>query len=212
MVAGSAQQCWSDGAVAKAAICAHVEDKYKGYAMSRKRLTAVLWIVCSLVVVGCDPVRTTSQLVRLRVVNSGPGQPLAGAQVSLKYDFDTAEPASKKTFEAYSHETDVAPEEWHKYKRKAWEQQPWFRGVTNKDGEAHVEVKHTEIDRSRGAKPPARRDKVTRRPYLVKVKAGEMPEQEMTVLMRPGESVKGKSFTVTVIEIQQPRYVETKNN
>jgi len=27
--------------------------------------------------------------------------------------------------------------------------------------------------------------------------------------MKPGVSVKGKSFTVTVIQIQQPRYVKT---
>ena len=168
--------------------------------------------MCSLSLVGCDPVRTTSQLVGLQVVDSASGQPVVGAQVSLKYDFDTAEPASKKTFEAYSDETDVAPEVWHEHKRKVWEQRPWLRGVTNKDGEADFEVEYTEVDRSRGAKPPARRDRVTGRPFLVKVNAGEMPEEEMTVLMKPGESVKGKSFSVSVIDIQPPRYVKAWSN
>jgi hypothetical protein len=96
--------------------------------------------------------------------------------------------------------------------RETWEQQPWFRGVTDKDGKADVAVTYTELDRSKGAKPPAWRDRVTRKPFLVKVRAGELPEEELSVLMKPGESVKGKSFTVTVNEIQAPRYVETKSN
>jgi hypothetical protein len=41
------------------------------------------------------------------------------------------------------------------------------------------------------------------------VEKDRTPEEESSVLMKPGVSVKGKSFTVTVIQIQQPRYVET---
>jgi hypothetical protein len=65
------------------------------------------------------------------------------------------------------------------------------------------------LDRSRGDKPPAGRDEITDQPYLVWVKKEQTPEEESSVLMKPGESVKGKSFTVTVIDIQAPRYVET---
>jgi len=95
------------------------------------------------------------------------------------------------------------------HKRQTWEQDPWFRGVTDEDGQAGIEVEYTALDRSRGSTPPAERDFVTGQPYLVRVNQDQTPEEKLSVLMNPGVSVKGKSFTVTVIHIQQPRYVET---
>jgi len=136
------------------------------------------------------------------VVDSASGKPVAYADVSLKYDFETAEPLSK--------ETRQPPEEWHKHMREFWEQFPWFRSGTDKDGQAEIEVEYTGLDRSRGDKPPADGDEVTGQPYLVRVKQDQTPEEESSVLMKPGVPVKGKSFTVTVIDIQAPRYVETK--
>ncbi len=172
------------------------------FAMLHRRWRYVLGIIfSSLFVVGCDPVRTTLQPIRLKVVDSASGKPVAGAQVLLKYDFETAQPLPN--------ETDQPAEEWHKHKREIWEQQSWIRGITDKDGQTDIAVKYTVIDRSRGSNPPAWRDWVTDKPFLIRVKESQSPEEESSLLMKPGESMKGKSYTVTVIEIQEPRYVET---
>jgi hypothetical protein len=65
-----------------------VTDGYGTYAMSVRRLSHALWcLICCLFAVGCplgDPVRTTSQLVRLRVVDSATGTYVVYADVSLK--------------------------------------------------------------------------------------------------------------------------------
>ena len=181
-----------------------LEERYGVYTMLRRRWGYVLWIVFSLFATGCDPVRTTWQTLRLRVTDPASGNPVAGAQVRLKLDFERAEPLSQETLKP--------PEQWHEERRKFWEQSPWSPGVTDKDGRAEIGIKRTALDRTWGSKPPASRDTITGKPYLVKVKTGEVPEEELSVIMKPGESVKGKSFTVTVIDIQEPRYVETKNN
>jgi hypothetical protein len=41
-------------------------------------------------------------------------------------------------------------------------------------------------------------------------KADESPEEKVSLWMEPGESVRGRTVTVTVLEIQEPWYVETK--
>ncbi|MDY0170083.1 MAG: hypothetical protein RBS80_26300 [Thermoguttaceae bacterium] len=146
--------------------------------------------------------RSTSQLVRLQVVDSASGQPVVGAQVSLAFDEAAARPLSK--------ETELTPQEWKK--RIEAYQRPGFRGVTNKQGQAEIDAKFTLLDRTSGSKPPSGKDFVTGHPYLIKVKAGEVPEEETSLVMKIGASVKGKSFAVTVLDIQSPRYVETKNN
>jgi len=168
----------------------------------RRSSWGLFWLACSLSMVGCDPVRTTSQLVRLQVLDSASGQPVVDAQVSLAFDEAAARPLSK--------ETELTPQEWKK--RIEAYQRPGFRGVTNKQGQADIDTKFTSLDRTSGSKPPTGKDFVTGHPYLIKVKAGEVPEEEMSLVMKAGAAVKGKSFTVTVIDIQQPRYVETKNN
>jgi hypothetical protein len=61
-----------------------------------------------------------------------------------------------------------------------------------------------------GIDAASRKDGVTGKPFLVRVKAEKSSEEQMSVLMRPGEARKGKIDTVTVIEIQSPRYVPTK--
>jgi hypothetical protein len=47
-------------------------------------------------------------------------------------------------------------------------------------------------------------------PYLVRVEEGDQPEEELSVVIKPGASVEGKAYTVTVVDIQEPRYVEAK--
>jgi hypothetical protein len=45
---------------------------------------------------------------------------------------------------------------------------------------------------------------MTGHPYLIKVEAGEVSE-EMSSVMKRDASVKGKSYTVTVLDIKEPR-------
>jgi hypothetical protein len=149
----------------------------------------VLCTICSFFVVGCgDPVKTTSQSVRLRVVDLTSGKPVAGASVSLKLDYLTPHPQSDEV-RGYD---------------------PWFHSVTAGDGQADIAVEYTALDRSWGANPPAGRDWVTGKPYLVRVEKDQTPEEESSVVMKVGGSVKGKAFTVIVIRIKKPRYTETK--
>jgi hypothetical protein len=48
-------------------------------------------------------------------------------------------------------------------------------------------------------------------PYLVRVKTGGAFEEELSVVLKPGAWVKAKSFTVTVVEIEEPKYIETRS-
>jgi len=73
-----------------------------------------------------------------------------------------------------------------------------------------IEIESTMLDRSSESEPPPERDEVTGLPYLVRVQKDQTPEEQASLMMKPGETVKSKSFTLTVIEIQEPRYVETK--
>ncbi len=169
--------------------------------MSMRRLEHVSLIICCLCAVGCDPVRTTQQSVRLQVVDSTSDTPVAGVQLQLKYDFNRAEPLSKETLEPR--------EALHKGKREFWEAFPWSCGVSGRDGQVQISIEYTSLDRTSGCKPPASRDMISGKPYQVKVKAGEVPEEELSVVMKHGASVKTKFYTVTVLEIQEPQYVET---
>jgi hypothetical protein len=93
--------------------------------------------------------------------------------------------------------------------RQFWDQFPWSYGLTDKNGEVNISFKYTNRDTSVGSKPPAWRDKVTEKPYVIKINQGQIHE-EFSMIMRPGESVCGKTFKVLVLEIQQPRYVKTR--
>jgi hypothetical protein len=170
-----------------------------------------MWVIWSLFAVGCgDPVRTTVQLVSLRLVDSRSSQPIAGAQLLLKEAFEAGEPRP---------EAGLTPEEWRHYKSN-WDRFPWFRGDSNEDGKASIVVEYTVRDRSKGAKLLAWRDWVTGKRFLVRVKKGqspsvltkadESPEEKVSLWMEPGESVRGRTVAVTVLEIQEPWYVETK--
>ena len=86
---------------------------------------------------------------------------------------------------------------------------PWLKGVTNAQGKAVITTRITALDRTRGSEPPPKRDVVSNREYIIKLQ-GQKAEDEVRLVMKPGASVKGKSYTVTVIDIQKPRYVPTR--
>lgn len=163
---------------------------------------AVLWSVCIMFVLGCDPVRTTSQPVRLRVVDVHSGQPLPSVQVSLKEDFEKSRPLPPQ-------EWDMTPDEWQEYRQRNYmDPQPWFSAVTGEQGEATIDVTYTSLDRTTGTKPPSWKDFVTGKPYLIKIQQRNQSSDEvLSVVMKTGESVQGNSSTVTVMHIGEPHYV-----
>jgi hypothetical protein len=137
-------------------------------------------------------------------------QPVVGVQLLLKEDFEAGHLMS---------DTDLTRDEWRYYKN-VWEQREWFRGATDEDGKATIVVEYTVLDRSMGANPPKWRDWVTGKQFIVRVKkgqtptvitkAGESPEERVSLAMEPGESAIGRNVRVTVLEIQGPWYVKTK--
>lgn len=144
--------------------------------MTTRRIALVLG-ACSFLVVGCDPVRTTSQTVHLRVIASDSGAPAAGREMSVRLDDPSATG------------------------------DPWAVGVSTREGDVSIEIQYTSIDRNRGSRPPASKDFVTGRRYLIKLRDSKVPEETLSVPMRVGESVKGRTYAVTVVSIGYPRYV-----
>jgi hypothetical protein len=150
----------------------------------------ILWTCC----IGCgDPVRTTSQSVRLRVTASGSGASIAGADVSLKDDFD-AEP----TTDVPKNQSKVV---WRAHLRENWEQLPWFTGCTDKEGYADIVVTYTIRDR------PGWRDLISGKRFLVRISDGTGRDDEVSVLMNPGELGEASRHTVTIGAIGEPEYV-----
>jgi hypothetical protein len=144
---------------------------------------------------GCDPVRTISHNVTL-AVSDGQGQPAGGVKVSMKESWE-----SWRTWGGGVSKEDEA------HCRQVWggDSVPWREGVTDARGNAVLTLRITAIDRTRGNTPPASRDTVSSREYIIKLQ-GQAGQEEVRLVMKPGASVKGKSYTVAVVAIQKPRY------
>jgi hypothetical protein len=149
--------------------------------------------LCSLFAAGCDPLRTTLQPVQLQVADATSGHAVADARVWLKYDYGHTVPFSEQT-----------PQD-----RERWSEMPWYAATTDKEGQAQIGVKYTEIDHTLLPVPPARRDGVSNKPYMIKVRKGHLHE-DLSLVMRPGTSGAGKSFRVSILKIKPPRYVKTE--
>lgn len=144
-------------------------------------------VVCFLagLLTGCDPVRTTSQFIDLRVTDVMTEQPLIATKVEMKYDYHAAEPKSERT--PY----------WLKT----------YSGITNDRGDASVNITFGAIDRSLGSRPPTSRDWITNHPYIINIGEGGRRE-EFHMVLKPGASTKGKRFMISVLAIHEPQYVQ----
>lgn len=157
--------------------------------MSKAR-SGILTVLC-VVAAGCDPVRTTMQDVLFKVTRPTSGEPVAGARVSVRYDYERDVPPAEQRPES---------------ERPTYE---WFSGTTDQNGQANVGVVWTVLDRTIWGKPPSWRDWVSGRFYLVKV-AGEQMREVLSLVMKPGASAEGQAFAVRVADIQAPRYTKTE--
>jgi len=149
---------------------------------------------------GCDrdPVRTIAHNLTVAVVDEQ-GSPVPDVDVTMKESWESWQSWGSRVEEA-----DKA------YYRQLWASDfvPWLKGVINAQGNAVITIRITALDRTRGNQPPAERDTVSDREYIIKLQRQNV-QDELRLVMKPGASVKGKSYTVTVIDIQKPRYVET---
>jgi hypothetical protein len=169
---------------------------------SRSTFFALGLLIGSLLMTGCDPVRSTVQPVHLRVVDLASERPVPGTDVMLRDDYVIDEPMPM--------DWKMTPEEYKAYQHQEWDGRPWFRGIVEESGRVRIDVTHTAIDHTWGNKPSASRDVITGKPYAIKVKRDGAPEEELKLVMKPGETVKGKSFVVVVGDIGSPEYVPTR--
>jgi hypothetical protein len=144
---------------------------------------------------GCDPVRTITHDVTLKVLD-GQGSPVQGVKVSMK-----------ESWESWKSWGGGVKKDEETHYRGVWGSDfvPWREGVTDVHGKVVITVKITALDHTRGNTPPASRDTVSNREYIIKLK-GQNAQEELRLVMKPGASVKGKSYTLSVVEIQKPRY------
>ncbi len=147
---------------------------------------------------GCDPVRTTNHNVRITVVDDR-GLPAPHVRVSIKESWESWQ----------SWAPGGIAESDKSFFRQRWESDfvPWREGVTNVEGEAVISVEITALDRTKGSEPPAIRDTISNREYIVKLQAQDA-QDEILVVMTPGTTVNGKRYTAKVEAIEKPRYVQ----
>lgn len=174
----------------------------KGGAVLERKYLSKLWVLFAVFVIGCDPIRTTQQLVGVKLVDSASGRPVVGAQLSLKFDYAAT---------TMPQEWDLTPDEWREYAKEASLQFPWFHGVTSAEGLCTLNLTWDLLDRNKGPTPTTDSDFVTGKPYRVKVEERRLPIEEFSVLMKPGVSATTGAYTITVVDITAPRYVDVED-
>jgi hypothetical protein len=148
--------------------------------VKRPLVLCTMGLVLCICSAGCDPVRTTSQHVRIGVNRKDSGGPLKNASVSLKY-FST-----NKEFERF----------------------PWSQAETDENGEARIDIVYTMLDRTWGSTPPSWRDSVSNTNYVVKVHVDNKPDDINDMVITPGASQTGSMYVIHVIDVDKPTYVD----
>lgn len=167
----------------------------------RQKMACVIWTICSLSALGCDPVRTTKQTFSVRVVDAASGKPVANARLKIKYDYDLGEAKQLKLQQVSQSQYDSG--------RKHWNDEPWLSCSTDSNGLAQANIVLTSLDRTKGSKPPPICDTIKDEPYLFKVTTANEEPEVLSVFMQPGRIVRGERFIVTIVEIHDPVYIET---
>jgi hypothetical protein len=155
---------------------------------------------------GCDHTRTTSQSLTIAVEDSR-GLPVTDAKVRIKESWESWQcpPGVKESERAFYRDR------WKNdaFYRESWESDfvPWHQGSTDAQGKAVLEVVEDALDSTRGSKPPADRDSISNREFLVRFQEPGV-EEEVRIMMRPGTVSSGKRFKVRIEEIRKPVYTE----
>lgn len=162
--------------------------------MSRSQTVLFLsLVVCGAAVIGCDPVTTTVQHVRLSVTDLASDLPCEGANVFLK--------PPKPPYGLHPSVDALSDESWV-------ERPPRYSGLTDERGLANVEIKVTAIDHSVWFWPRPR-DWISGFEYIGKVTRAEKSDV-FRLPMRPGKAAVGDDFRVTVVAVDKPQYATKK--
>jgi hypothetical protein len=166
----------------------------------RRREVVLLCGACIVLASGCDPVRTASQTLRLQVVDSASGEPVIGIRVQVKQDFELFQ-----TDDAQLQKSD----EWEQHQREFWEGLPWHFAITDEDGIADIDIIETALDRSRGDEPPASRNMLFGRTYLVVMgDDNEHADEALRLKIEEDARLTEGNITLTVLDVAEPKYVE----
>lgn len=175
-----------------------MSGEFEGFGFLGGKACVVLLVAGMLNLCGCDPVRTTSQSITI-AVEDGRGLPVPDAKVRIK-----------ESWESWQSWTPGGVKEGERaFYRERWESDfvPWLDGLTNAQGKTVLRFEVTALDWARGGEPPAKRDWVTNREYVVKVQTKDADE-ELLAVMKPGTVSQGKRYTVRIEAIEKPRYVQ----
>ena len=142
---------------------------------------------------GCDPVRTTRQTVRIVVTDSQSKMPASNITVRLKDEF-TLSPDTK---------------DYH-HLRRSWESFPWFTALTDENGSAIIHVEYTAIDGTRSQPPPDSRDWVAGKSHIVEIGKQQNEFERVTLLMNGGAEASGSRYNILIESITPPKYTSTK--
>ena len=169
--------------------------------MTRVGTRSTVILIGSCCLVGCDPVRTTRQVVTLTVLAANSEEPVANAHVRLKEDFDR---------QTHTYPDTASREEWEAHARRNWAESPWFSAKSNDTGQTTLHVEYTALDRTRGDQPPTYRDWVTGKPFLVDITENEARSERLSVVMSSGNVIHGDTFTVRIDDVQAPVYIPSR--
>jgi hypothetical protein len=149
---------------------------------------------------GCDPVRTIEQDIKMAVMDDH-GAPAPDVNVSMKESWE-----SWQTWGGGTSESEKS------YSREKWGSDfvPWRKGTTDVQGKVAIRVRITALDGTCGDKPPANRDTVSNREFLVKLEKGN-EQEELLAVMKPGATASGKWYAIDIEEIEKPKYVPTND-
>jgi hypothetical protein len=156
--------------------------------LTRRHVVASL-LSCFLF--GCDPVRTTTQDVRVAVFNMKDGSPVDQVAVMIKQAWNPP----------------YSDPKWNEKARKNWENRRWFEGVTDGTGSATLHINIAALDWTKDQQPSPQRDHLMNMEWVIKLRIDGAVAESMTVPMTPGAEANGKSYGLKILEIGKPKYL-----
>jgi hypothetical protein len=142
-------------------------------------------------------VRTIRYHVTVRVLGDR-GLPVSDVKVSMK--------ESWQSWKSRGSGGNAKSEEPFFRQRWASDFVPCYESVTDAQGEATIRIENTAMDQTTGSTPPANRDIVSNREFIVKLE-GEKVQEQMLLVIEPGAIGNGKSCTIEIEAIEKPKYV-----
>lgn len=153
--------------------------------------SSLFWIVVCFpaALLGCDAVRTTTQTLRVQIVEVSTGKPLTRAQISIKPELEITGDQNRDEARAAN-----------------WKHLPRHDAHTNEEGIASIEIRITAHDWEKGDSPPSRRD-VRGDRYATRIESGSRSENTV-IDISEGETFVTESYQIEVLTLSRPMYID----